>query len=57
MDITHLINLVTMNQVKNTNIDNKYDYRGSLLENINSYLEKLFRINNIKLSGIYFNKT
>ena len=53
VDISHLINSVTLNQIKNTNIDYKYDDRGTLLENINSFLEKLFRINNIKISEIY----
>ena len=53
VDISHLINSVTLNQIKNTNIDYKYDDRGNLLENINSFLEKLFRINNIKISEIY----
>ena len=53
IDISHLINSVTLNQIKNTNIDYKYNNRGTLLENINSFLEKLFRINNIKISEIY----
>ena len=53
IDISHLINSVTLDQIKNNNIDYKYNDRGSLLENINSFLEKLFRINNIRLSQIY----
>jgi CheY-like chemotaxis protein len=53
VDISHLINSVTLNQIKNTNIDYIYDDRGTLLENINSFLEKLFHINNIKISEIY----
>ena len=53
VDISHLINSVTLNQIKNTNIDYKYNGRGSLLENINSFLEILFRTNNIKISEIY----
>ena len=53
VDISHLINSVTLNQIKNSNLDYNYDDNISLLENINSYLEKLFKNNNIKISEIY----
>ena len=53
IDITHLINSVTLNQIKNTDINYQYNEKGLLLENINFYLEKLFLNNNIKISEIY----
>ena len=53
VDISHLINSVTLNQIKNSDLDYNYDDNISLLENINSYLEKLFNNNNIKISEIY----
>ena len=53
MDISHLLNSVTLNQILNTDVDFLYDQKGSLLENINSFLEKLFRNNNIKINEIY----
>ena len=53
VDITHLLNSVTLNEIKNTNIDYIYNDKGPLLENINFFLEKLFRNNNIKISEIY----
>ena len=53
VDISHLLNSVTLNQILNTDVDFLYDQKGSLLENINSFLEKLFRNNNIKINEIY----
>ena len=53
MDISHLINSVTLNQIKNTKIDYEYNGNKTLLENINSFLEKMFRTNNINLPEIY----
>ena len=52
VDISHLINSVTMNQIKNTNIDYAYN-KPNLLENINSFLEQMFKRNNINLAEIY----
>ena len=52
VDISHLINSVTLNQIKNTNIDYIYNKK-TLVENINSFLEQMFRKNNINLSEIY----
>ena len=53
VDISHLLNSVTLNQITDTDIDYKYDEKPSLLENINSFLEKMFRFNNINLDEIY----
>ena len=52
-EISHLINSVSLNKIKN--IDLKYDYDNELneIENINKYLEKLFRNNNVNINEIY----
>ena len=53
IDITHLINSVTLNKVKDTQIDYNYNDILNDIENINKYLEKLFVKNNINLNEIY----
>ena len=54
-DISHLINSVTLNQVKDLDIDFNYNYEVDSIQNINKYLEKLFKKNNINLDNIYNN--
>ena len=53
VEITHLINSVSLNKIKNIQI--QYDYNNELneIENINKYLEKLFGSNNVNLNEIY----
>ena len=55
IDISHLINSVSLNKIKDTKI--KYDYNNGLneIQNINQYLEKLFYNNNVNLNEIYQN--
>ena len=52
-DISHLINSVSLNQMKDEEII--YDYNNDLneMENINNYLKKLFEKNNININEIY----
>ena len=54
-DISHLLNSVTLNKIKDTNIDYPYNYEMNSIENINKYLQKLFKNNNIDNDGLYKN--
>ena len=42
-DISHLNNSVTFNKVKDFDIDFNYNYETDSIQNINKYLEKLFK--------------
>ena len=53
VDISHLINSMTLNKIKNFNIEYQYNNNINSIDNINKYLEKLFNINNINLKEIY----
>ena len=57
-DISHLINSVTSNKIKNTQIDDfHYNYEMDSIQNINKYLEKLFKKNGVNIDEIYnYNK-
>ena len=54
-DISHLINSVTLNKVKDFDIDFNYNYEIDSIQNINKFLEKLFKKNKINLDDIYNN--
>ena len=54
-DISHLLNSVTLNMIKDTNIDYPYNYEMNSIENINKYLLKLFKNNNIDIELLYKN--
>ncbi len=51
-NIFHLINSVTLNQIKNFEIDFGYNYDRDSIYNEKLYLEELFKKNNIKLEQI-----
>ena len=53
IDISILINSVTLNKIQNPQVDFVYDDKKNELENINTYLEKLFNKYNINLQQIY----
>ena len=52
-DISHLVNSMTFNKIKNFNVTYQYDNNINNIENINKFLENLFSINNITLDDIY----
>ena len=52
-DISHLVNSVTLNKIKNYEIEYEYNKEKDNIENINNYLEQLFIVNNIKTEEIY----
>ena len=52
-NILHLINSVILYSIRNINIDYQYDEKISILENINSFLEKNFWHININSNEIY----
>ena len=54
-DISHLLNSVTLNKIKDTNIDYPYNYEINSVENINKYLQKLFKVNKLDVSELYKN--
>ena len=54
-DISHLLNSVTLNKIKDTNIDYPYNYEINSVENINKYLQKLFKVNKLDISELYKN--
>lgn len=49
MDIAHLSNSVALNKIKDINIDFQYHYKVNNIENINKYLIKLFKQNQINM--------
>ena len=55
IDISHLLNSVTLNKIKNTDIDYPYNYEINSVENINKYLQKLFKINKLDINELYKN--
>ena len=55
IDISHLLNSVTLNKIKDTNIDYPYNYEINSVENINKYLYKLFKANKLEISELYKN--
>jgi len=52
-NISHLVNSMTFNKIKNFNVTYQYDDNINNIENINKYLENLFSINNVTLDDIY----
>ena len=54
-NISHLVNSVTMNKVRDFNVEYIYDFEKYAIENINKFLDKLFKINGICLDDIYIN--
>ena len=52
-DMSHLINSVTLNKIKDTNVDYVYNYEQDTIENINKYLGNLFKKNGVNLEEIY----
>ena len=52
-NIFHLINSVTLNKVNNLEIDYEYNDEINELENINQYLELLFKYNDIYIDQLY----
>ena len=53
INVSHLINSMALNRIKNFTVNYKYDEKKSNIENINDYLNILFRFNNCKLEEIY----
>ena len=53
-NISHLVNSMTFNKIKNFNVTFQYDDNKDNIENINKFLENLFEINNnVTLDDIY----
>ena len=52
-NISHLVNSMAFNKIKNFNVLYQYDDCKNIIENINKYLENLFSINNVILDDIY----
>ena len=55
IDISHLLNSMTLNKIKDINIDYPYNYEINSVENINKYLQKLFKQNNLDIYELYKN--
>ena len=53
IDISNLVNAVTLNKIKNFDIEYKYDDKIDNIENINKYLIKLFETNHVSLDELY----
>ena len=51
--MSHLINSVTLNKIKDTNVDYVYNYEQDTIENINKYLGNLFKKHGVNLEEIY----
>ncbi len=54
-DISHLISSVSLNKIKETNVEFQYVFNLDYINNINKYLRKLFKINGVNLEDIYNN--
>ena len=54
-NLSYLLRCITLNKIKNFNIDYNYAHELDIFQNINEYLEKLFSINKINLKEIYYN--
>ena len=52
-NISHLINSVSLNKIKYTNVNFIYNYEFDSIENINKYLGILFKKNGVILEDIY----
>ena len=52
-NISHLVNSMTFNKIKNYNVTYQYDNNIDNIENINRYLENVFSLNNVTLDDIY----
>ena len=53
INISHLVNSMTLNKIKDFDINFKYNEGKNNIENINDYLEILFKKNNCLLQDIY----
>ena len=53
IDISHLVNSMSLNRIHNFNIDFEYNNNKDNIENINEYLNLLFTKNKCKLEDIY----
>ena len=52
-NISHLVNSMTFNKISNFNLEYQYNDNENIIENINTYLENLFSLNNVTLNDIY----
>jgi len=52
-NISHLVNSMTFNKINNFNLEYQYNDSENSIENINTYLENLFSLNNITIDDIY----
>ena len=53
-DISHLVNSVSSNKIKQTQIEFNYNFENSnSIQNINKFLEKLFKVNKVNIEDIY----
>ena len=55
IDISHLLNSVTLNKIKDINIEYPYNYETNSVENINKYLIKLFKANKLTMNDLLIN--
>jgi len=55
IDISYLVNSVTLNKIKDMQLQYQFDERLDNMENINEYLVKLFNKNNVTIEEIYKN--
>jgi len=55
IDISHLLNSVTLNKIKEIDVDYPYNYEINSVENINKYLQKLFKVNQLKIDELFAN--
>ena len=54
IDISHLINSVSLNKIKNIQIDFNYNFENSnSVQNTNKFIEKLFKSNKVNINDIY----
>ena len=54
IDISHLVNSVSSNKIKQTQIEYNYNFENSnSIHNINKFLEKLFKVNKVNIDDIY----
>ena len=53
IDISHLVNSMALNKIKNFSVNYKYDEEKNNIENINDFLNMLFMLNNCNLAHIY----
>ena len=53
IDISYLLNPISFNKVQNYNVNYEYNNHINNIENINNYLEKLFKLNGVNIKEIY----